>query len=259
MDRNSVIGVAGVFVVIIVSILLIGDIFSYVSVTSFLITILGAFLAMLASKKSENIRVLPSLILLFFRQTEIDFKKNMITMISFSEKARREGLLALEDDVEIMEDLFFKGAIRLVIDGTDPEVVKQILSKEIDSLEERHTSHQSMISYLAELSPAYGLIGTLIGLIGVLGEIGGDIVILGQQMSVALITTLYGVIMANGVWGPMLKKLEKKTEEEVFSKKVILEGILSLQFGDNPRILEQKLMSFFSYGDRDELKNKEEI
>ncbi len=254
MDRNSIFGIIAIFVIILFSILLIGNVSSYLSIPSFFVTVLGAFAAMFASKKLENIRNLPKLFRKFIYKDEVDYKKNVITMISFSEKARREGLLSLEDDIEHMEDPFFKNAVRLVIDGTDPEVVKQVLSKEIEMLRERHEGNLSMINYLAELSPAYGLIGTLIGLIGVLGSIGGDIVILGQLMSVALITTLYGVIMANGVWGPMGKKLERKTDEEVFNKSIIIEGILSLQFGDNPRILEQKLMSFFPTSEKKDFK-----
>ncbi len=258
MDRGAVFGFFFVFTVLIVAILLAGNIFIYVSVSSFLVTVLGAIGAMIIAKKGETIRNFPILLRKFIFKEDIDYKKNVVTMISFSEKARREGLLSLEDDVEVMDNLFFRNAVRLVIDGTDPEVVKQILSKEIDAIRDRHGENVDMIRFLETVSPAFGLIGTLIGLVGVLSSIGGDISVLGAQMSLALLTTLYGVIMANIIWGPMVKKLERKTEEEVFDKFLIIEGILSLQFGDNPRILEQKLLSFFPIMQRNSFKSDDQ-
>ena len=180
------------------------------------------------------------------RKQQIAYSETIATMISFSEKARREGLLSLEDDLNELTDNFIRTALQLVIDGAEPEMVKQILLGEISSLERRHEEGRKMFSDLSALSPTFGLIGTLVGLVLMLASLGsGNIELIGAGMSAALLTTLYGAILAYGIWGPIAGKLERNTSEEVFIKEVILEGALSLQFGDNPKMLQQKLLSYF--------------
>jgi chemotaxis protein MotA len=165
------------------------------------------------------------------------------TIVSFAEKARREGLLALESDVSELEDEFLKKSIQLVVDGTDPELVKAILDTEIGILEDRHSANKAIFDAIAELGPAYGMIGTLIGLIAMLGNL-QDVSALGPGMAVALITTMYGSMMANMFSIPIAKKLSARSAKEIVSMELMVEGILAIQAGENPRIVEEKLKVF---------------
>ncbi|MDD5092226.1 MAG: MotA/TolQ/ExbB proton channel family protein [Candidatus Wallbacteria bacterium] len=165
------------------------------------------------------------------------------SLVSFAEKARREGLLALEDDVEKLDDEFLKKGIQLVVDGTDPELVKRILETEMGYLSERHTTGQEILISMGAYAPAFGMIGTLIGLILMLGKL-DDPSSIGPAMATALITTMYGAVMANFIFLPMSGKLKQKSKAEIMIKEIMVEGLLSIQAGDNPRIVEEKLKAF---------------
>jgi chemotaxis protein MotA len=178
-----------------------------------------------------------------FVTERIDMIGLIQTLVSFAEKARREGLLALEEDASHIDDAFMKKAIQLVVDGTDPELVKSILDTEIGLMEERHSANKSYMETLGEMGPAFGMIGTLIGLIQMLGRL-DDPSALGPGMAVALITTMYGSMLANMVAIPIGKKLSVNSSREILSRELMVEGILSIQAGENPRIVEEKLKVF---------------
>ncbi len=171
------------------------------------------------------------------------------SLVGYAEKARREGLLALEDEVAEADD-FLKKGIQLVVDGTDPELVRSILDIEISFLENRHQSNRMFFESWGALAPAFGMAGTLIGLIQMLRGMGENLDAIGPGMAVALITTLYGVILANLVFIPIAGKLKIRSEEEVIIRQVMVEGILSIQAGENPRIVEEKLKSFLAPDER---------
>ena len=154
-------------------------------------------------------------------------------LVHFAGKARREGLLALEEEAENLDDPFLKKGIRLVVDGTDPETVRQILDIEVTFLEERHQSGQQIFDHMGAMAPAFGMVGTLIGLIIMLGHM-DDPSKIGPAMAVALITTFYGVVLANLVFIPIAGKLRVKSAEEVLLREVMIEGILSIQAGRIP-------------------------
>jgi chemotaxis protein MotA len=166
-------------------------------------------------------------------------------LVSFATKARREGILTLEAELETVTDPFFVRGIRLAIDGTAPELIKDILTTELSYVESRHTSGQGIFMMMGTFAPAFGMIGTLIGLISMLRAL-EDPSQIGQGMAVALITTFYGALMANLIFLPLSGKLKARTDDEVLMKEIIIEGILSIQSGDNPRIVEQKLKAFIS-------------
>lgn len=170
-------------------------------------------------------------------------------LVHFAAKARREGLLALEEEAENLDDPFLQKGIRLVVDGTDPETVRQILDIEVTFLEERHQNGQQVFEYMGQVSPAFGMAGTLIGLIIMLEHLDEPSKI-GPAMAVALITTFYGVLLANLVFVPIAGKLRVKSAEEVLLREVMIEGVLSIQAGENPHIVEQKLESFLAPGSR---------
>lgn len=164
-------------------------------------------------------------------------------LIALANVARREGLLALEEAGQKAEDEFLKKGIMLIVDGTDPELVRNILETELVFLEERHADGRALYETIAAYGPAFGMVGTLIGLINMLGKL-DDPSTLGPSMAVALITTLYGSLIANSFATPMAGKLKFKSREEILVKEVVVEGLLSIQAGENPRIIEEKLKTF---------------
>ncbi|HSV32223.1 MAG TPA: MotA/TolQ/ExbB proton channel family protein [Atribacteraceae bacterium] len=172
-------------------------------------------------------------------------------LVSLAEKARKEGLLALEEESRSLDDPFFRKGIQLVVDGTDPQLVKNILETELLFLQERHKTGRSIFETMGNFAPAFGLIGTLIGLVAMLVRL-DDPAAIGPGMAVALLTTLYGAVVANLICLPVANKLKLRSNEEILLREVIIEGILSIQAGDNPRIVEEKLKSFFSPSIRQE-------
>ena len=166
--------------------------------------------------------------------------------------ARKEGLLALEEAANSEEDDFLKKGLLLVVDGTDPELVSGILETELAALESRHKNIIGFWESVAGMGPAWGMIGTLIGLVNMLKNL-DDVSTVGPSMSVALITTLYGSLLANWIATPVSTKLKAKNDLEVMSKEIILEGILSIQAGENPRVIEEKLKSFMAPSERAEM------
>ena len=178
-----------------------------------------------------------------FREKKLDLVGVIPLLVSFAEKARREGLLALEDDIESLDDAFLKRGIQLVVDGTDPELVKTIMNTQMSYIEDRHTFGRGIFELIASLAPAFGMIGTLIGLVAMLKNM-DDPSMIGPSMATALITTLYGAIIANIFCNPIAGKLSAKSGEEILLKKIMLEGMLAIQAGDNPRIVDEKLKAF---------------
>jgi len=176
-------------------------------------------------------------------------------IIELANVARKEGLLALEESVGQINDDFLKKGILLIVDGTDPELVRNILETEITFIESRHKDSQGVFETLASYGPAYGMIGTLIGLIQMLQKL-NDPSNIGPAMAVALITTFYGSILANFVFSPIAGKLKIRSSEEIILKEVMIEGLLSIQAGENPRIIEEKLKAFLSPVLREKVQKK---
>jgi chemotaxis protein MotA len=246
MDLATVVGVIGSFFFVAFGIVTGGgSLMSYVSISSVLITIGGSVFATIAAQPIDSLRKATAVFSIIFNWKKIDPAQTILTLLSFSEKARREGLLALEDDLEEVSDLFLKSGVQLVVDGTEPELVKSIMTAELDSIDNRHGQYRKLADDMAELCPAFGMIGTLIGLIVMMNALGGDASAIGAGMATALLTTLYGAVLANGFFLPAAKKLEMINNQEISMKEIVIEGTLSIQAGDNPRILQQKLTSYF--------------
>ena len=166
--------------------------------------------------------------------------------------ARKEGLLALEEAANGVEDEFLKKGIMLVVDGTDPELVRGILETDLTCIEDRHKKTIGFYEKWAELGPAWGMIGTLIGLVNMLKDL-DDPSTIGPNMAVALLTTLYGSVIANWLCNPTASKLGVNNDMEMMVKEITVEGLLSIQAGENPRVIEEKLKSFLAPKVRDEL------
>ncbi len=175
----------------------------------------------------------------------------ILILVNFSERARREGLLSLEDDLGQLDEPFLRKGIQLVVDGTDPELVRNILETDMDNIHTRHEEGAKFWGDLGFYLPAFGMLGTLIGLIQMLKNLGGgDPTAIGNGMAAALITTLYGSLFANLVSLPIMNKLQLRDTDEMMVKAIMIEGILSIQSGDNPRIVKDKLSSFLPPADR---------
>lgn len=257
MDLGTVIGFLLANILVIGGVLAGGEPMAFVDIPSILITGGGTLGAAIMANPLERTKALPKIIRKAFFSDPIDLTGLIQTLVSFAEKARREGLLALEEDAGQLDDEFMRKSIQLVVDGTDPELVKSILDTEIGLLEERHAAAKAMFDIMAELAPAFGMLGTLIGLIQMLGNL-DDPDALGPGMATALITTFYGSYIANVLCIPISKKLAYRSSQEILSRELMVEGILSIQAGENPRIVEEKLKVFLSPTMRAKMEEKKQ-
>lgn len=230
---------------------------TFVDITSVFIVIGGLIGSLLINFKFEQIRLFYGVFKEAFRKSDQKIPDLIQLFVNLSERARKEGLLALEDEMADEEDEFIKKGVLLAIDGIEPEVINEIMNAEIIALEDRHYKGRIILEKAGEYAPAWGMIGTLIGLVLMLNNL-DDPSSLGPNMAVALLTTLYGTVLANLVFVPMASKLENKTSEEIFIKQIIIEGIIGVQSGQNPRILEEKLSAFLQ-GDLEEPSEEEAI
>jgi chemotaxis protein MotA len=219
------------------------DLSLFLDPPSILITVGGSLASMLINHDLGQIKNMFKNMFLAFTSFDLE-PQDLIELFSeLARKARREGLLGLEDDINRLDDPFFAKGIQMMVDAIDPEVIRNILETDIECMVERHEENIGVIKAWAALAPAFGMIGTLIGLIQMLANL-DDPSALGPGMAVALITTFYGSLMANFVLIPIAGKLEKRNADEVLIKSLILEGIIGIQSGLNPRILEEKLKAF---------------
>ncbi|MCI8895054.1 MAG: motility protein A [Lachnospiraceae bacterium] len=252
MDIASLIGILMGLVMVVFGIVSgdgVGALWNFGDVPSVIITIGGSVSGVLAS------HALPDFInglkgfTLTLKGSQDKPDEVIRNIIDLSNVARKEGLLALEETANGIEDEFLKKGIMLVVDGTDPELVRGILETDLNCVEARHKTVIGFWDKWAELGPAWGMIGTLIGLVNMLKKL-NDPSAIGPAMAVALLTTLYGSLIANWLCNPTSAKLKVKNDLEISMKEVIVEGILSIQAGENPRVIEEKLKSFLSPKDR---------
>jgi chemotaxis protein MotA len=243
-DIGTIIGILGGTVCLITGLLVGGaNLLIYLDISSVFITIggsLGALFVATPLSTALNMRKYMGIIL---RARKYEEEKIIIQMVAFSEKARRDGLLALEDDLESIEDDFMRKGMQLVVDGTDPEIIKSVMFTELGKIEGRHEKGQLLFDDWGKTAPAFGMIGTLTGLIAMLSRL-EDKSAIGAGMSQALLTTLYGAVLSYLLLIPFKRRLEERNKEEVLMKEIMIEGILGIQSGDNPRILEEKLISY---------------
>jgi len=207
---------------------------------SVLIVFGGTFSALMVSFAPQSFKKIPKHMKIMVKPTKYKPTDFIEQIVSFAKEARINGLLALEDKLNQVEDKFLKNSLLLVVDSVDPKKVKTLLDTELEYLDERHS--ESMAFYLkgSDYAPAFGMVGTLIGLINLLGNL-DDAESLAVNMAVALITTLYGVLLSNLFFKPVANKLKKRHEEEYLCKMIISEGVQSIQDGDNPTFIQEKL------------------
>lgn len=252
MDLASIIGLLlcfGMFVYGIIDNAGLANLYRYLDFPSAIITFGGSFFAVMASYSlTDYVAGLKSFVLVF-KSPSSDVRGMIQKIIDLSNVARKEGLLSLEEAAGDLDDEFMKKGILLIVDGTDPELVRGIMETELISTEDRHKTKISFWDTLGAMGPAWGMIGTLIGLVNMLYEM-EDPSKIGPSMAVALVTTLYGSILANWICAPVAAKLKANNSQEIMIKEIMIEGLLSIQAGENPRVIEEKLKSFLSPGDR---------
>ncbi|MBQ1802629.1 motility protein A [Lachnobacterium bovis] len=253
MDIASLAGIVLGLVMVVFGIISSGGVAAFgnfIDVPSVIITIGGSLSSTLAANKLPDfINGLKGMGLIFKENTQ-DPGEIIKSIIDMSNVARKEGLLALEEAANNIEDPFLKKGIMLVVDGTDPELVRGILETDMMCLQERHKTTISFWDKWGEMGPAWGMIGTLVGLVNMLKNL-SDSSTIGPSMAVALLTTLYGSLIANWITNPVASKLKVNDSLEVTMREVTVEGLLSIQAGENPRVIEEKLKSFLAPSQRD--------
>jgi chemotaxis protein MotA len=244
MDIGTVIGVAVCVTSLAIGLIVGGaPLLIYYDLSSIFITILGSFGALIVTHPISHIMNMPKFLKVAFSSPKFEEERIITQLVAFSEKARRDGILALEDDLESIEETFLRQGIQLVVDGTDPEIIKTVLYTELGKIEARHEIGSSIWDDWGKTAPAFGMIGTLTGLIAMLRNL-EDKSAIGAGLSQALLTTLYGAFLSYGFMLPFRRRLEERNNEEILVKEIMIEGILAIQSGDNPRILEEKLLAF---------------
>ncbi len=244
-DIMSAIGLVTGATLVVLSIVFEGSLRAFWSPAGLMITLGGSIGALMVNFRLDEIKTVVQVTRkVFVRQNEslIDLHRRFVEL---AQKARREGLLVLEDELDQIDDLFLRNGLQMVIDGFEPDNIKNIMHAELSSLEGRHELGQSLYKAWGAFAPAFGMIGTLIGLVMMLSQL-DDPSAIGPGMSVALLTTLYGSLMANLIFLPMAGKLAIYSTEEIRMKEIIIEALLALQSGINPRLLQEQIKSYFS-------------
>lgn len=248
MDLTTVIGSILGWLLILAAILLGGaGIGFYIHVPSILIVFGGAFAAAAIAFPISSIMKIPSVMLKTIFSKPSRTNELIRILVSYAEVARRDGILSLESMTAEMDDEFIVRGVQMAVDGTDPELIETIMEAELENEILRHQQGKALLDTLGRYAPAFGMIGTLIGLIAMLSNM-DDPSSIGAGMAAALLTTLYGALLANLVFLPMADKLYQRAGEEVLAKSIIIQGVMSIQAGDNPRVVEQKLHTYLPPG-----------
>ena len=245
MDIASIAGLVLGLIFIIATILGSGSIMGYIDFYSVLVTFGGTFAATTFAFPFDALKDGMKALRHVFFYEKLEPENVIKVIIDLANTARKEGLLALEEAALELQDDFLQKGIMLIVDGTDPELVRNILETELAFIEERHSDNQNVFDTMGTLGPGFGMIGTLIGLINMLANL-KDPSSVGPNMAVAIVTTFYGSMIANMFCIPVVNKLKIRSSQEILMKEVTLEGMLSIQAGENPRIIEEKLKAFLS-------------
>ncbi len=249
MDIASFIGVFGGLGIVFFGAFVGGSLSGLIDVPSMFITIGGSYMCLFLTYPLSYVIGIFKVVSRVFKVADYKEKEMVQKLVALSEKSRRTGLLALEEEIQDFEDDFLRTGLRNVIDGIDGAAIRVSMENELTQMEERHNKWISVVNAWATLAPGFGMLGTVIGLIGMLLNI-EDKSSLGPNMAVALVTTFYGSMMANWLLIPIASKLAYQNNLEVRSKEMIIEGILGIQSGDHPRILAQRLLTYLDPKDR---------
>jgi len=244
MDISSVVGLILAFGLIIGSMMMgSAPMSAFIDVPSALVVVGGAMAATMMCFPLGNVLATPSIMLKVLLNKPADVKGVIEQLVSLAETARREGFLALESRMEEVTNVFVRLGIQMAVDGTRPEIIEDIMRTEVDAIATRHQAGKGIMDQMGRFAPAFGMIGTLMGLIMMLSDM-SDPSGIGAGMAVALITTLYGAIVSNAIFMPFGEKLSFINKAELNAMEIIIRGVMAIQSGENPRVIEQKLLTF---------------
>ncbi len=254
MNFTFIFGILGGFLLLIYGMSISGSLtnivfdqlLNFVDASSVLIVVGGTLATVVAGNPARMVAKFPSHLGIIFNQKKFNTRAVIDEVVEFAQIARKSGLLALEERANQLSDPFFKKAIMLIVDGNDGDKVRDMLTSDIEQLSTRHDDVASMYEKASSAAPAFGMVGTLIGLINMLVNMdpeGGSSTI-GQDMGVALITTFYGVILANLVFNPIANNLRTRDEEECLCRQLVVEGVMAIQSGENPKFIREKLEGY---------------
>lgn len=251
MDKASIIGIILAIISVGVGMVMKGvEISVLVNPAAFLIILVGTAAAVCIAFPTNELLKVPKLIKIIFSQEKaISYDELIYTFSEWAQIARKEGLLALEKISETVEDAFLRNGLNLAVEGQSAEYIRDILSDEIEAMEERHSVGSQIFSQAGTYAPTLGVLGAVVGLIAALGNM-SDTEVLGHAISAAFVATLLGIFTGYLLWHPFANKLKRKSREEAKRKEMMIEGILSILEGEAPRTIEQKLSSYLPASER---------
>ena len=258
MDKASLIGSLLGVVVLGATVALVlshgGNLAMFWSLKGVIMVFGGTVSVLFMAMPMEKLKQVPGYIRAFMREPKMTSSDTVGLMADLSDKARRDGILALEGEVDKIEDPFLKQGVKMAVDGTDENIIETTLRLELMAIQERHKAGKKFFDLIKLYGPGYGLAATLIGQIGMFGALGGSVEELGAMLAVAVTATMYGTVLANAIAGPIGDKLSLRSGEEILGKEMMLQGIMSIQSGDNPRTTTEKMLAFVSQSGRSKLK-----
>ncbi len=249
MDLGTVIGIVLIMALLLGSMVMGVGIGAYIDVPSVLIVVGGSIGTLMISFKPSQMKQFVKIFMKAIKPGEEDVGELIKKLVEFATKARKDGILALEGDVNDEENAFLKKGLSMAIDGSEPDTIRELLEIEMEQTSTRHKVHGSIFSQWSGLAGAMGMIGTLIGLVAMLLNM-ADPSAIGPSMAVALLTTMYGAMIGNIFGGPIATILGIRNDDETLIREMIIEGIMSIQAGDAPRVLEAKLLAYLAPVDR---------
>lgn len=259
MDLTSLIGIL-ICIFLVINGIGIDKMGNFYDMDSILITIGGTVAVIIASYPLSVLLDIPKHLLVLFRGGKYNIPKLVDQVVDLAMVARQSGLLALEEKAEEIKDPFLKQSVLMIVDANDPDKVRAVLERELENMMIRHDTAASLYEKGSAYAPAFGMIGTLVGLVNMLKGLdlggGGGASSLGQDMSVALITTFYGCMMANVFFNPIAKKLRIRQDEEELYCSTIIEGIIAIQAGENPKYLREHLLASLKQSQQKKLLSK---
>lgn len=258
MDFGTIIGLLVGAAMLLVSILLASPLYAFVDYPSVIMVGGGAICAAMISFPIQNLLAVARVTKKAFFSKSHDPRKLITDMVKYAEVARRDGILALENLTGQIDDAFIVQGIQMAVDGTDPDLIEAILMSDLEAVESRHAEGKALFDNIGKFAPAFGMIGTLVGLVIMLKNM-SDPSAIGPAMAIALLTTLYGAVVAYAFALPLAEKLGRRSKEEVLLKMIVLKGVMAIQSGDNPRIVEQKLKTFLPASVRESMTQQKKV
>ncbi len=256
MDKASVIGSALMFgaLGLVFWMATHGDLMSLWSEKGFIMVFIGTIAALLMAMPMNRIVCVGGYIKRFMFHKAIPVMDLVKLVYELGEQARRDGILSLESRIATIKDPFLAAGLKMAVDGTDPDAIEATLRMEIMAMQDRHRSGKKFFDVIKVYGPGLGLVATLVGQIGMFKSLGGDIAVMGYMLAVAVVATMYGTVMANCIAGPIGDKLAFRSSEEILTREMMLQGVLSIQAGDNPRATLERMASFLPLPQRSKLK-----